>query len=543
MKLVGILSALFAATVAALAQNSGTFTPVPPPSQPRSQIGAPLALPPPPPPAIVTNPPVAGAMSLADCIQVALGHNLDLQIERINPQISLYNLNAAYSGYDVSFNAGGTHSFSDSGGSFQNGILYPGTVNNANSFNSGLGGTLPWGLQYDFSGRVTDTYGSTASQITNAPFFVNRPFENSSGQIGVTLTQPLMKNFWIDGTRLNIKVAKNRLKYSEQGLRQQLITSVTAVVNAYYELIYAQQNVQVQQEALKLAQTQLDQDRQRQQIGTLAILSVQQDESQVATAKANLISAQSTLDTDQNILKHLLTDDFSRWHSTDIQPTETLTAPMQSFDLQDSWNRGLTERPDLLQAKLNVEAQGIQLKYNKNQLFPELDLVGSYGFSGSGSLPNGEFSDVFGQVQQGNRPFYTYGATISMPLGNISARNQYKNAKATLQQVLLQLKQIEQNIMELIDNAVKVAQSNYQSVQATKQARIYAEAALDAQQKTYAVGKATTFEVLQYQNNLTTARSQEIRALANYNESLANLAAQEGNTLERYNINLNIEKK
>ena len=76
-----------------------------------------------------------------------------------------------------------------------------------------------------------------------------------------------------------------------------------------------------------------------------------------------------------------------------------------------------------------------------------------------------------------------------------------------------------------IDNAVKQAQSNYQSVEATKQARIYAEAALDAEQKTYAVGKATTFEVLQYQNSLTAARSQEIRALANYNEALANLAA------------------
>jgi outer membrane protein TolC len=89
-----------------------------------------------------------------------------------------------------------------------------------------------------------------------------------------------------------------------------------------------------------------------------------------------------------------------------------------------------------------------------------------------------------------------------------------------------------------IDNAVKTAQSNYQSAEATKQARIYAEAALDAEQKTYAVGKATTFEVLTYQNNLTAARSQEIRALANYNESLANLDAQEGDTLERYNINL-----
>ena len=83
---------------------------------------------------------------------------------------------------------------------------------------------------------------------------------------------------------MTIKVAKNRLKYSEQGLRQQVITSVTAVENAYYELIYAQENVKVQQEALQLAQTQLDQDNQRVQIGTLAILSVQQDEAQVARA-------------------------------------------------------------------------------------------------------------------------------------------------------------------------------------------------------------------------------------------------------------------
>jgi HAE1 family hydrophobic/amphiphilic exporter-1 len=108
----------------------------------------------------------------------------------------------------------------------------------------------------------------------------------------------------------------------------------------------------------------------------------------------------------------------------------------------------------------------------------------------------------------------------------------------TLKQIELQFKQLEQNILVQIDNAVKQAQSAYQSVQATRQARIYAEAALDAEQKTYAVGKATTFEVLTYQNNLTAARSQEIRALANYNEALANLAAQEGSTLERNSINI-----
>jgi outer membrane protein TolC len=128
-----------------------------------------------------------------------------------------------------------------------------------------------------------------------------------------------------------------------------------------------------------------------------------------------------------------------------------------------------------------------------------------------------------------------------MPLSNVGARNNYKAGKVTLKQLLLQLKQLEQNIMVQIDNAVKQAQSSYQSVQATMQARIYAEAALDAEQKKYAVGKSTTFTVLQLQNTLTAARSQEIRSLADYNEALANLAAEEGSTLERNNINLELK--
>ena len=470
------------------------------------------------------------AMSLQDCIQEALQHNLDVQIQRYNPQISLYNLRAAYGGYDPTFNASGQHNYDVSGSVFQNGFELPGSISDENKFSSDIGGTLPMGLQYDFSGNINQQYGKLNPGTTNAS-----PFESSGGSIQVQLKQPLLKNFWIDTTRLNIRVAKNRLKYSEQGLREQIITSATAVENAYYELIYALENMEVQQEALDLAQTQLDQDNQRVQIGTLAVLSVQQDESQVAQSQANLIAAQYTLVTDQNTLKNLLADtNYVQWHDTDVRPTETLAAPVQTFNLQDSWRKGMTERPDLLQAQLNVEQQGIQLKFYRNQLFPELDLTGTYGYNGSGT----QFSDEFNQFNEGNRPFYSYGALMTIPLSNVGPRNQYKSNKATLQQVTLQLKQFEQNVLVEIDNAVKQAQSNYQSVQATKQARIYAEAALDAEQKTYAVGKATTFEVLQYQNNLTAARSAEIRALANYNEALANLAAQEGSTLERDRIDL-----
>jgi len=495
MKRIGILSAFFAVVAAVVAQTS-------------------------------TNTPAGRAMSLEDCIQAALAHNFDVQVQRINPQISLYNLNAAYEGYDPTFSASGVHNYSVSPSSFNpySTNASPAKTSDQNSFSSGISGTLlPWGLQYDVSGNLSQTYGNNGLH-----------FENSQGSIGVTLDQPLLKNFWIDSTRLNIRVAKNRLQYSEQELRLQLITSVTAVANAYYELIYAQENVQVQQEALDLAQTQLDQDNQRVQIGTLAILSVQQDESQVAQSKANLIAAQSTLDTDQNALKNLLTDDYSQWHDTDIQPAETLMATLQMFDLQGSWTKGMTERPDLLQAKLNIEQQGIQLKYYRNQILPELDLTGSYGYNGAGA----QYDNAVDQTGQGNSPYYSYGAKISVPLGNLGPRNQYKATKATLQQIELQFKQLEQNIMVEIDNAVKQAESAYQSVEATKQARIYAEAALDAEQKTYGVGKATTFEVLTYQNNLTAARLQEIRALANYDEALANLSAQEGSTLERHNINI-----
>ncbi len=205
----------------------------------------------------------------------------------------------------------------------------------------------------------------------------------------------------------------------------------------------------------------------------------------MAQSKAALISAQSTLDTDENTLKNLLTDSYSQWHDLNIQPTATLEATPQSFDLQNSWNAGLNQRPDLLQAKLNVEAQGIQLKYYRNQLFPEINLIGTYGFNGSGGLSS-DYNGTFNQFGQGNSPFYSYGAALTMPLSNVGPRNQYKSTKATLQQVLLQLKQFEQNVMVEIDNAVKTAQSKYESVQATRQARIYAETALDAEQKTYA---------------------------------------------------------
>ena len=466
----------------------------------------------------------ARPLSLQDCFAEALKHNFDVQVEQLNPEISLYNLKSAYAGYDPIFTLSGEHRYNDSGSVFQNGQQVAGSEYNEQLYSSGFSGGTPWGMTYDLGGNVSRTTG--INSLTNGI---------SSGQVGaLTLTQPLLKNFWIDDTRLTIRLNKNRLKFSEQGLREQIITTVTAVENAYYELIFARENVNVEQEALVLAQTQLDQDKQRVEVGSLAPLDVQQDQAQVAQSQANLIAAQNTLSVDQNALKNLLTDDYTAWHGVEIQPTATLTAQQQLFDVQDSWNKGMTERPDLLQARLNVEEQGIQLKYYRNQLFPEVDLIGSYGYNGAGQ----DFNDTFNQFAAADRPFYSYGAQLSMPLSNIGPRNQFKSGKVTEKQLLLQLKQLEQNVMVEIDNAVEAAKADWESVDATRQARTYAEAALDAEQKKYAVGKSTTFTVLKLQNNLTSARSQEIRALANYNQALANLAAAEGSSLQRDKLDL-----
>ncbi|HXF11320.1 MAG TPA: TolC family protein [Desulfuromonadaceae bacterium] len=481
------------------------------------------------------------AMSLQDCIQEALQHNFDLQIVRYEPGISLYNLRGDYGDYDPTLSASAEHDWNR--GAFDTNTIaplggglffYPRSNSDENQFGSDIGGGTPWGMTYDLVANLDQTYNNKYSGVTNLTAEFKK---DTTSSVELDLKQHLLKDFWIDSTRLSIRVGKNRLKWSEQKMRQQFNESITDIANAYYELIFARESVKVQQEALDLAKTQLDQDRQRSRIGTLAELDVQQDEAQVAKNQAKWIEAEGTLTADENVLKALITDNYRQWHDIDIQPSEALTATLEPFNLQDSWDKGLSTRPELVQARLDVEAQGFQLKFDRNQLFPSLDLFGSYGYNGEAR----DYDGAIDELGRADRPYYKYGIEFSIPLGNISARNTLKAHKLTAKQLLLTLKKGEQDVMVQIDDALKNARTKYQSVQATHQARIYAEAALNAEQKKYDVGKSTTFTVLQLQNSLTSARSDEIRALADYNQALADLAKAEGSTLERNRIDIDVD--
>ena len=461
---------------------------------------------------------------MAECIAMALDKNLDIQLRRLQPSIDLYNLDSARGYYDLTFNLNATHRFNSSPGSPDpNSALFN---KGSDSFTESYGPSFT--QQLETGGRVTlngDLIRRSGSSFTSY---------NYSTDAGISLTQPLLKNSWIDSTRQTIQVNKRTLRIDELALRNQVITTVNSVQQAYFELVYARDNVRVQEASLGLAEKLLADNKRRVEVGALAPLDEKQSESQVAARRSDLLSAKRDLEIQINNLKNLVGDDFGSWSTTVLEPADKLLAVAQPLNVQDSWRQSTALRPDLLQLREQIERQNIVLRYNYNQLFPSLDLTLTYGHNGLGqTLPTG-----LNGIQRGNNQFYSYGLVLSFPLSNTTAKNNYKAGKLTKEVLLLQFKQLEQNVIVEIDNAVKQAQTAYEKIEATRQARLYAEAALDAEQKKFENGKSTSFFVLQLQRDLTASRSAEIRALADYNKALSTLSKSEGTTLEKSNIGL-----
>jgi outer membrane protein TolC len=379
--------------------------------------------------------------------------------------------------------------------------------------------------------QVGGDYSSTAGQG------VLLPFENASGALGVSIRQPLLKNLWIDSTRLNIQLSRKQIKASELELRQEIMSVATQVEVAYYDLFQARQNVNVQELAVALAQRHVTDSEKRVAAGRQARFEKNQAEAQVSSSKASLLAAQGAAASREFRLKGLLSDNFGDWEDVHIALSTSLLAPERAFNVGETVTRGLALRPDFLRAKVQLEREGLTLKYARNQLYPQVDLVASYGRRGTGL----GFGDAWTEIKGGEKWGYTVGGVLTIPLGNRSARESYGVRKAAQEQSLLRFKKLEQDIIIQIRDSVQQAQIAFARVDATKQARTAAEAALQAEQKRFENGQSTSFVLLQVQNALTQARVAELGALAGYNVALAQLALQEGTTLERHNVNLKID--
>jgi outer membrane protein len=478
------------------------------------------------------------SLSLNEAIRLALKHNLDLQIERVNPEIAGYALGGAYGIYDPTLNLGARQEYVD-----MPAYLDPKKegVDNAyelksDIFESALQGQLPTGLRYDLGGNAA--YLRSHTEFLDPSLFPGgvRDTNSYTGDVGIALRQPLLRDFWIDANRQRIRVEKKNLKISELALQQQIINVLTKVQLAYYDLLHARESIKVRERALTLSQQLLAENRRRVQVGDLPPLDEKQAESQVELDQADLLAAQHAYLEQQNLLKTLLADDYRAWLDVQIEPTEPLIPIPVPFDRAASWQVALTTRPDLLQFRLELEKRDIVLRYQHNQLFPSLDLVGSYGARATGN----EFGHVTEDIGDIRFPAYSYGVVLSFPLSNRSARNNYKAAQAAKKQAQLQLKKLEQEILAQIETTGRLTDTQYKRVRSTHQARLYAEAALEAEQRKLRNGVSTSFIVLELQKDLTDARLAEIRALGDYNKALVQLAFTEGTTAQKNGLSLEV---
>ena len=374
--------------------------------------------------------------------------------------------------------------------------------------------------------------------------------------------------------------AKNTIKVAESQFEQQVITSATAVANAYWELVFDRENVKVQQAAVGVSQKLYEDNKKQLEIGTMAPLDVLTAESELATDTQNLILAQTTKLQQETVLLNLITKNLVSPDvlNVEVVPTTAIATPdvTENLPLADAVQEAWQKRPEILQAQLNLKNAGIEVKVTKNLLLPQANLFGQYsatGLSGNEILttPNGTFVadqvaplvDVNGNIinvggtpvfsgipnvnttiQKGGLsgalstmidngfPTYAFGVSVTLPIRNRSA--QADNARALLdeRQIEVQYRSLQNSIVLNVRNAQIALQQDRAQVAAAEKAQTLAAQTLDAEQKKYQLGSSTSYNVVLRARDLTTAQGNLLRARVNLEEAAVNFNQAMGRTLE-----------
>ena len=230
-----------------------------------------------------------------------------------------------------------------------------------------------------------------------------------------------------------------------QNFIQFVMTTISSVANAYYELVYAIENHKAALETREEAQTLLDQNRIQERVGTMSPLDVIQAEAGVAESEQNVITTERAIKDNENTLKRLICQQVSEFGGVSLVPVDYPTVQMIALDVDESTRRALETRADYQSAVHTLESQNITVQFDRNQLWPQVNLQGSYAANGRGGH---SFEDFERQdAARGNTPTWAVGVVVSLPLGNRQARSNYHTAKLDADQLLLSLKSLEQNIV------------------------------------------------------------------------------------------------
>jgi outer membrane protein TolC len=462
------------------------------------------------------------SLTLQECIERALENNLEIKSQRVTPTIQTWGVMGAQGVYDPVLS--GSVNYQDANTPLapeEAAALHLSSLDQKQLVsNVGLTGKLPTGASYDLFGSSTRSSGTLNTNFVY------------TGSSGISLTQPLLQNFGFGVNAATIRIARENRTIAIQNFVQFVMNTINSVANAYYELVYAIENHKSAVENRELARELLDQNRIQERVGTMSPLDVIQAEAGVAESEQSVITTARAIKDNENTLKRLICQQVSEFGTATLVPVDYPPVEMIALDVAESTRRALETRPDYQSAYHTLESQNITVQFNRNQLWPQVNLQGTYAANGFGTA----FSDYAQNTAGGNSPTWTVGVVVSLPLGNRQARANYHMAKLDADQALLSLKSLEQNIVVAVDDAVGHVETNLKSVEAARAATRLAQESLEAEKKKLLAGTSTTFLVLQAQTQLATARVAQIRAEADYHESLVALDLAEGTILAKNNI-------
>lgn len=411
-------------------------------------------------------------------------------------------------------------------------------------------------------------------QSSNSNFLLFNPEVPSF--LGITVSQRLLNGFGYRANAKFIRIAKNDLRFADSQFRQQVMTTVTQVLNLYYDLVSFRENVGVAEKALGLAEKTLSDNKRQVEIGTLAPIEVVRAESEVAARQQDLIVAQTSSQQQQELLKTALAKHVDlELTGAEIIPTDQLPEPKPDDipPLEQALREASQNRPEIEQADINIRNQEITIQASRNALLPTFDVFASYaptGLSGNrlifGPCPAGSTPSTSGtgcafpgqvpfaqpvvgvasggafqsltQVLHGRFPDYSFGATLTIPIRNRSAQADAATALLQDRQLRTQLLQKKNQVEQDVRNAnIAVTQAKAQ-IEAARKAVILAQQTLDAEQKKFQLGESTVFQVIQAQRDLATQGGNEVKARSAYAKALTQFSQATGSTLAKNHIEL-----
>src|SRR5450432_1506327 len=386
---------------------------------------------------------------------------------------------------------------------------------------------------------------------TNASRYTYNPFVNSS--LGFTLTQPLLQGFGMSLNKRYIRIARNSRKVADLVFRQQVMDTVAGVARLYTDLVSLNEDVKVKQEALRLAERLLEDNRTQVDQGTQAPIEVTRANASVAASRQALISAQGLVRQQELIVKTAITRGGLAnplLLAAHIIPTDALAVPDRETvqPRAELVGEALRNRPDLAGAGLQVENSEISLKGSLNALKPQFDLVGTVQNSGlagdlnplagtvSGSLNPGGYGTALGQLFRRDYPSYGVGVQLTLPLRNRVAQADAVRDELQVRQAQVRSQQLQDQVRLEVADAEESLRQARAAYEAAVEARRLQEQSVNVEQQTFVVGLATNLTVIQYQNYLAQARSTEVASKGAYIKARIALQRATGTTLDQHHV-------